>query len=142
MTNVVANRLNEGQGERQDILQALIDTRNAEDQDDRLTAEAIMGEITLFLIAGSETTSNTVGFCIVNLLRHPDKLARLLAELDEIELKQGEIVFEHNQVKHLTYLNAVINECMRLDTVAGGALSRITEGPYKLGNLNLEKDVS
>jgi cytochrome P450 len=145
LTEIVGNRIKdskEGRNQRQDILQSLIDAKDAEVEEGHLTPEAIMGETCLFLIAGSETTSNTVGFAIINLLHHPEKLARLQAEIDELELEKGKIVFDHDQLKHLPYLNAVINETLRLDTVGAGALSRITEGPTKLGNLDLEKGVS
>lgn len=127
---------------RQDILQSLIDTKDAEDEADRLDAAAIMGETGLFLIAGSETTSNTIGFTLISLLRTPEALAKLVAEIDQVELKEGQVVFDHEQIKHLPYLNAVLNESMRIHTAAGGALPRITERPTKLGSLNLEKDVS
>lgn len=143
MGEIIENRLKEGGNKRNDILQFLIDSQKSREQDDRLTTEGIMNETILFLIAGSETTSNTIGFAIIQLLRNPDKLARLQAEIDQLEFKEGEIVFDHEQLKHLSYLNAVINETLRTDTVAGGALGRITTAPaYKLGNLTLEKGVS
>jgi cytochrome P450 len=142
LTEIIENRVKETGEKRKDILQSLIDTQNADEHDDRLTMEAIMAETVLFLIAGSETTSNTMGFAIIELLRNPDKLKRLVAEIDQLELEEGQVVFNHEQLKHLTYLNAVINETLRIDTVAGGALPRITTAPTKLGHLNLEKNVS
>lgn len=139
---MIEARLDEIENKRHDILQILIDTKEAEEQADRLNAEAIMGETGLFLIAGSETISNTLGFTIINLLRYPETLAKLYAEIDQVHLEEGQIVFDHDQIKNLTYLNAVLNEAMRINTAAGNALPRITTGPTKLGHLNLEKDVS
>lgn len=100
-----------------------------------------MGETALFLIAGSETISNTLGFTVINLLRTPEVLAKLYAELDQVHLEEGQSVFDHDQIKNLTYLNAVLYESMRINTAAGSALPRITTGPTKLANLTLEKDV-
>ncbi|GAA5798604.1 cytochrome P450 [Helicostylum pulchrum] len=139
LRGVIEARLN-GTEKREDILQILIETKEADEQDDRLNADAIMGETALFLIAGSETISNTLGFTIINLLRTPGVLAKLYAELDEVHLEEGQAVFGHDQIKNLTYLNAVLYESMRIHTAAGSALPRITSGPTKLAHLNLEKD--
>lgn len=140
MRGVIDARIN-GTEKREDILQILIETKEADEQDDRLNADAIMGETALFLIAGSETISNTLGFTVINLLRTPEVLAKLYAELDQVHLEEGQSVFGHDQIKNLTYLNAVLYESMRIHTAAGSALPRITTGPTKLANLNLEKDV-
>lgn len=127
---------------RQDILQSLIDAKDAENENDRLDTAAIMGETGFFLVAGSETTSNTLGFTVISLLREPHTMVRLRAEIDAVPLAPGQTIFEHDQIKHLPYLNAVLNESMRVFTAAGGAIPRITDKPTKLGDLQLEKDVS
>jgi cytochrome P450 len=51
MRDLIMKRLNSKQ-RRDDILQILIDTQKASDQEDRLTVDAIIAEVTLFLIAG------------------------------------------------------------------------------------------
>ncbi|KAI8641354.1 cytochrome P450 [Parasitella parasitica] len=125
LTGVIEDRLHKTEGEkRKDILQFLIDVQHAADTDDSLTAESIMAETVLFLIAGSETTSNSIGFAIINLLRNPDKLKKLYEELDGVEREKGQMVFHHEQLKHLPYLNAVIQETLRVDSIAAAGLSR------------------
>lgn len=127
---------------RDDILQALIDTQIAENPGERLSTNAIVRETILFLVAGSETTSNSISFAIIELLRHPDKLAKLQQEIDAIPLPEGEATFSHDVLKKLPYLNGVINETMRVDPVAAGGLQRYTDRDITLGNdLFLPKDV-
>lgn len=142
LTEVIEKRMQDKDNKRKDILQSLIDAKDAEDENDRLDTAAIMGETGLFLVAGSETSSNTIGFTIISLLRDPAMLARLVAEIDTVELKEGQVIFDHDQIKNLSYLNAVISESTRIFTAAGGAIPRITEKDCKLGDLSLEKGVS
>lgn len=127
---------------RDDILQSLIDTQDAKNPEDRLSVGSIVRETILFLIAGSETTSNSINFAIIELLRHPDKLAKLVEEIDLIPLDEGDVTFNHNVLKKLLYLNAVINETMRINPVAAGGLQRYTDRDILLGDsLLLAKDV-
>ncbi|KAI8340558.1 cytochrome P450 [Chlamydoabsidia padenii] len=132
MRDLIIKRLKSDK-RRDDILQILIDTQQAAHQEDRLTVDAIIAEVVLFLIAGSETTSNTTGFAIIALLQHPDKLARLQAEIDTLPLENGRMLHTHDQLKHLPYLNAVINETMRLNHIGANGLQRMTDSDMVLG---------
>jgi cytochrome P450 len=142
LTGVINDRLRSKEEKRKDILQFLINCSESEVDDDRLTSEAIMSETILFLIAGSETTSNSIGFAIIELLSNPEKLEKLRQEIDSIELEENQTIFRHEQLKHLPYLNAVINETLRIDAVAASGLERITDKPTILGQLVLPKGVS
>ncbi|CEP11856.1 hypothetical protein [Parasitella parasitica] len=144
LADIIEDRLHKTEGEkRKDILQFLIDVQHAADTDDSLTAESIMAETVLFLIAGSETTSNSIGFAIINLLRNPEKLKKLYEELDNVEFEQGQIVFHHEQLKHLPYLNAVIQETLRVDSIAAAGLSRCAPRDTMLaGRVFVPKDTT
>ncbi|KAI8875596.1 cytochrome P450 [Backusella circina FSU 941] len=128
--DIIEKRMASSQ-KRTDILQYLIDSQMAEDKQDRLTTKEIVAEMVLILIAGSETTSNTLGFAIYELVSHPDKLEKLYNEIDQLT-PHGKL-FEHEELKQAPYLNAVIYETLRLDTVAAG-LGRITTEKTVLGN--------
>ncbi|ORX46274.1 cytochrome P450 [Hesseltinella vesiculosa] len=131
MMNVIRERSESGT-RRNDILQILLDTKDASDPNDRLSDISIITETILFLIAGSETTSNTMGFAILELLRNPSALKCLQAEVDGLELPDDG-VFRHDQVKSLPYLNAVINETLRLDAIAASGIERIADRDVVLG---------
>ncbi|KAI8144826.1 cytochrome P450 [Fennellomyces sp. T-0311] len=134
MRNIIMERLHGGDAARRDdILQILIDTQHASSTEDRLTAEAIAQETVLFLIAGSETTSNTTGFAIIELMKHPEAFAKLRAEIDEVPLEIGQQLLHHEQLKKLPYLNAVINETLRLDPIDVDGLQRRADRDILLG---------
>jgi cytochrome P450 len=64
-------------------------------------------------IAGSDTTSLTVTFTLLLLLNNQDKLKEVTAEIDSTFPSLGDtITFAKTQ--DLPYLNAVINESMRI----------------------------
>lgn len=140
MRDIIEERLRDKSKERNDILQYLINSQKSNDENDRLDVAEISEETVLFLIAGSETTSNTTGFAFFELLKHPDKLEKLHQEIDSVDLNEDG-AFHNEQLKHLPYLNAVINETLRLDPVAAGALHRYTTQPTVLGNMVLPKNV-
>ncbi|CAO3619566.1 unnamed protein product [Cunninghamella echinulata] len=124
MVDIIMRRL-ESKEKRSDILQILIETQNSTEQEDRLTVNSIISEVILFLVAGSETTSNSTGFAIIELLRNPEKLKTLQQEIDNVSLEPGHSVYSNDQLKKLPYLNAVINESMRLNTISSHGLQRI-----------------
>lgn len=146
MTDVIQERLkNSKKGEaeqRKDILQFLINVQQTAEADDSLTVDSIISETTLFLIAGSETTSNSIGFAFIHLLQNPDKLKTLYQELDTVDFEPGQVVLHHEQVKHLPYLNAVINETLRMDNVAAAGIFRQAPKDTMLdGRVFVPKDV-
>ncbi|KAI8144336.1 cytochrome P450 [Fennellomyces sp. T-0311] len=128
MMKIIMRRLMGGaKARRNDILQILIDSQHANDHGDRLTAEAIANETILFLIVGSETTANSMGFLLIDLLKHPNALHALREEIDSIKMDEDQKLFRHEQLKDLPYLNAVINETMRLNGINVRGSERIAD---------------
>lgn len=132
MIDIIEQRLKSGK-RKNDILQILIDTQQAELKNDRLDNQDIVHENILFLIAGSETTSNTIGFAITYLIENPETLRLLQEELDDVYPRDVKPVLKHEDLKNLPYLNGVINETMRLKPVAMGGLPRQVHSDYVLG---------
>ncbi|KAH7389969.1 pisatin demethylase [Pyrenochaeta sp. MPI-SDFR-AT-0127] len=82
------------------------------------------------MFAGSDTTAISLRSIFYNLLRNPDKLAKLQAEFDEAEarghFRKGDPIVQWEHVRDLPYLSAVINESLRTHPAAGLPLERIT----------------
>lgn len=64
-------------------------------------------------VAGTDTSMNTVEWAMARLLRNPDKLAKLRAEL-AASVGSKEFVEESDLVGKLPYLHAVVKEILRL----------------------------
>jgi len=85
---------------RADILSLLLGARDEDGQ--AMTDSELRDELVTLLLAGHETTSTSVAWAVERLARHPQKLARLLAEIDAGEDE---------------YLTAVVNETLRVRPV-------------------------
>lgn len=142
MKKLIVGRIESGEaGRRNDILQFLIDTQ--QNADESLTANAIAQETVLFLIAGSETTSNSTGFAIIQLIKNPHVLKKLRDEIDTVPMNDDQKFFTHAQIHKLPYLNAVINETLRMDAIAANGLQRRADRDMVLGGrLFIPKGVS
>jgi cytochrome P450 family 135 len=110
--------------ERDDILSLLVAARH-EDGSPMSNSE-IHDELLTLLVAGHETTATALSWAIERLIRHPDKLARLRREVEA-----GEDA----------YLNATIQETLRLRPVIVGVLRRLTE-PVEMGGYELPAGVT
>jgi cytochrome P450 len=96
-------REQEDLAERRDILSLLLQAR---DEDGRgMTDGELRDELVTLLLAGHETTATSVAWAIERLVRHPDKLRRLMEEIDAVEGGGEE------------YMTAVVNETLRVRPV-------------------------
>lgn len=91
--------------------------------DDHFRAFAIR-LIRLFIFAGYESTASIICYCFHLLSRHPEALARLRAEHDEVlgpdpGAASAKLAENPHVVNTLHYTLAVIKEVMRLFAPAG-----------------------
>jgi cytochrome P450 len=101
-------------GDRSDVMSMLLVARDEEDK--QLTDVEVRDELVTLLLAGHETTATTVAWAIELLVRHPDKLARLIAEVDS----QPDGVGDRS-------LTAVIHETLRVRPVQPSVARMVTQ---------------
>jgi sterol 14-demethylase len=65
------------------------------------------------MFAGHHTTSTTASWCLIELLRHPEVLARVVAEVDDLAERGGGEVTYHD-LRGVPWLEASIKEALRL----------------------------
>ncbi|EED16074.1 cytochrome P450 monooxygenase, putative [Talaromyces stipitatus ATCC 10500] len=94
---------------------------------DGLTFEEMVSQGNLLLLAGSETTASLLSGMLYYLLVNPDVLARLAEEVRTCFPKETEISIQ--TVSYLPYLQAVIEESLRMYPPVPNALPRSTPQP-------------
>ncbi|KAI0205554.1 cytochrome P450 [Astrocystis sublimbata] len=107
---------------RKDLLARLQEGRDEKGEPlgfQELTAEALTQ-----LIAGSDTTSNTSCALLYYAARTPGVLGKLQAELDAAIPDRDAKVPDYESVRNLPYLEAVIQETMRIHSTSGIGLPR------------------
>jgi cytochrome P450 len=95
------------------LLEAMIVA--ADDPGSGITDREVAGNVTTMLLAGEDTTANTLAWAIWLLTRHPGALARARAEIDSIGPSAG---WTPERLAELRYVEACANETMRLKPVA------------------------
>lgn len=95
----------------EDLVDVLL-SQPSESGDGRLDDDAIKGVIQDMLLAGTDTSSNTVEWAIAALLQNPHVLRKLQAELDSV-VGTSRMVLE-TDLPSLPYLQAVVKETFRL----------------------------
>ncbi|KAJ6570988.1 cytochrome P450 monooxygenase [Mycena vulgaris] len=109
--------------DRVDLLSKL--QAGTDDNGDPMGRAELTAEALTLLIAGSDTTSNSTCAIIYHLAANPEKQTKLQAELDEQLGTEDETVATGDQVKRLPYLDACINEALRIHSTSALGLPRI-----------------
>lgn len=93
-----------------DALQVLIEARYSDGSS--LTADEITGILTSAMFAGHHTSSGTLTWLVVELLRNPSVLARVLAENDEIMAASDDLGYQ--SLREMPELENALREVLRL----------------------------
>ncbi|MEC3913866.1 cytochrome P450 [Nocardia sp. CDC160] len=78
----------------------------------RFSASEITGIFISMMFAGHHTTSGTAAWTIIELLRHPDVLERVVTELDDLYADGKDVSF--HALRQIPNLEAVLKEALRL----------------------------
>jgi cytochrome P450 len=100
--------------EREDMFHFLCTARDPDTGDFALTAEDLIADANLLIVAGSDTSSTTVVGLFFYITRHPRVYAKLVKEILENFSSAEEIGTTPDFMAKCQYLRAVIQEVMRL----------------------------
>jgi cytochrome P450 len=96
--------------ERQDILSLLLGARG--EAGEAFTDREVRDQVMTLMFAGHDTSTSTLTFMMHELARHPDVLARLQAEQDDV--LGGDVPDIDRLEKEMPYLDMVLDEVLRL----------------------------
>jgi len=121
--------------QRPDILSLLLLARD--DDGEPMTDAELRDELVTLLLAGHETTATSVAWAVERLVRHPDKLARLMAEIDGVgEGADGCEGEGERGGGGDEYMTAVVNETLRVRPVVP-LVVRMLEQELQVGRYRL-----
>lgn len=99
---------------RRDFLQLLIDLRKSSKKDgeggevDVLTIEQMAAQAFAFFVAGFETSSTTMTFCLYELARHPEIQKKVRKEVIEVLGRhEGQVTYE--AIQEMKYMGQILD---------------------------------
>ncbi|KAI7889438.1 cytochrome P450 [Mucor mucedo] len=96
---------------QRDLLGFMLNARDEHNMG--LSDENIRDQVVTFLIAGHDTTANTLAWTLYELARHPDIQAKVLQEIADNHITWDTLP-SSEQVSNLKYIHQVIKEVLRL----------------------------
>jgi cytochrome P450 len=122
-TEKVLRRLQNEKTEHKDFIWYILKQKEKYD----LNQDEIIVNSALFIVAGSETTANALSGMLARLIYNRDKYDILCKEIRAAFKEEGELRYE--KLSELTYLNAVIEEGLRIHPpVPTGLLRTVPKG--------------
>ncbi|KIO10441.1 hypothetical protein M404DRAFT_129598 [Pisolithus tinctorius Marx 270] len=109
MVTEKAESLLQGKGSR-DIFSLLVKANMDADAKNKLSDEELYSQMRVILFAGHETTSNSIGWALLEMSRAPEIQSRLRSEIRQHESAvhaRGDTQFTASDLDNMPYLNAV-----------------------------------
>ncbi|KAJ2083365.1 hypothetical protein H4R24_000842 [Coemansia sp. RSA 988] len=122
----------DGTNKPKDLLQSFVDAEDPKSQI-RMTSSQVTAETIFSLLAGADTSSNTLSWTIHLLLLHPKYLRRVTKEVHSA-FHCNELIMFREAKEKLPLLEACIYETMRLRPVSGDLPRAIPTGGVVLQN--------
>jgi len=97
------------------LLEAMLSA--PDEGDTALTDEEIYGNVLTMLLAGEDTTANTMAWIMHFMIEHPEAQARMRTEAVQVVGNSG-MLSQLQDAEGLNYIEAVAHETMRLKPVA------------------------
>ena len=114
---------------QRDMLDVLVSVKDEEGRP-RFSADEITGMFISMMFAGHHTSSGTASWTLIELLRHPDIYANVVAELDEL-YSDGQSVSFH-ALRQIPLLENALKETLRLHPPLI-ILMRVAKGEFEVG---------
>ncbi|KAK7034511.1 hypothetical protein VNI00_012358 [Paramarasmius palmivorus] len=105
-----------------DILGVISRALHATDPEKQLDQEEALSQMATIILAGHETSANTLTWLFYQLARHPADQEKLLKEIQHVKEQKGDEELTANDFEAMPFLNAVIKETLRLHPIVSSLL--------------------
>ncbi|KAI0368653.1 cytochrome P450 [Pilatotrama ljubarskyi] len=105
--------LSQNIAEGKDIMSVLLKANLQASEEDKLPDEEVLAQMSTFILAGTDTTSNALSRVLYLLAMHPAIQDKLRAELVDAHERYGDNI-PYDELMQLHYLDAVCRETLRL----------------------------
>lgn len=122
--------------QRNDFMNLLIELKNTKNDMGQLTINEIAAQAFVFFLAGFETSSTTLTYCLYELAMVKNKHIQIEARreiLTVLEKHNGELTYE--ALNEMTFIDQIINESLRKHPPASN-LARVATKNYPVPNSN------
>ncbi|NXA88140.1 CP3AD protein, partial [Melanocharis versteri] len=131
---------------RVDFLQLMIESQHSASQGNNeanhsykaLTDIEVLAQAFIFIFAGYEPTSNSLGYLAYELALHPDVQEKLLQEIDAVLPNKAPLTYE--ALTKLEYLDMTVNETLRMYPL-GGRIERTCKKDVEINGVTIPKGV-
>ncbi|XP_026725529.1 cytochrome P450 6B7-like [Trichoplusia ni] len=103
-----------------------------------IDSEFLISQCALFFGAGFETSSTSLMWTLFELAKNPEKQAKAIEEVDKYLQKHGNTL-DHECIAETSYLEACVDEALRLYPVLGVLTREATENYVLPTGLKIEK---
>uniref|UniRef100_A0A7S4IGT1 Cytochrome P450 n=1 Tax=Odontella aurita TaxID=265563 RepID=A0A7S4IGT1_9STRA len=117
----------EAKGPDGSTMSAMVFATDKEDGSATLSRQQVIDNTFLLILAGSETSSNTLVNAMLLIGMHPDCWDKLVSEQEEVAAKHGVELTKDVIDKDCPYLNGVVKETMRLLPISFGGVRELDE---------------
>ena len=111
-----------------DMLDVLVSIKD-DDGNARFSADEVTGMFISLMFAGHHTSSGTSAWTLIELIRHPDVYAEVLAELEDLYSDGQEVSF--HALRQIPKLDNVVKETLRLHPPLI-ILMRVAKGEFEV----------
>ncbi|KAH9854395.1 PAH-inducible cytochrome P450 monooxygenase PC-PAH 1 [Lenzites betulinus] len=119
-----------GKNENQrDIMSILVKANGSENPKSQLSDSEMISQMATFLLAGHETTANSMTWMLYELARHPEYQSKMREEVRAIRARvaeRGDSDFSVSDLDAMTYVLAGMKEVLRLHPIVYGLVREST----------------
>ncbi|NWS25017.1 CP3A9 protein, partial [Polioptila caerulea] len=131
---------------RVDFLQLMIESQRSARQGNKeennsykaLTDIEVLAQAFIFIFAGYEPTSNSLGYLAYELALHPDVQEKVIQEIDTVLPNKAPLTYE--AVMKLEYLDMAVSETLRMYPL-GGRIERTCKRDVEINGVTIPKGV-